>query len=156
MSCNYIKLSLFSIVLCIFIITHKLCLEKIPHNKRNMVDILNARHKRLLSESEDEYIFKTHSGENSSTQPIDNKSHENITEYHKTSSSFRLNEEYPQNHNYESEQIKWENEKNNKLLLQKLRKKSHYRNIKIIFITALSMMEFPVLPMLYIKYYIHK
>ncbi|SOS81742.1 Plasmodium exported protein (hyp10), unknown, putative [Plasmodium sp.] len=156
MSCNYFKLSLFSIFLCIFIITHKFFLEQITPNKINTVDIINAGHKRSLAESQETDVFKTHSGENLRTQPIDNKLEEIVTEYRKTSSSSMLNDEFLKNFYDQTKQIKWKNENNNNSFLHKLHMKKHHENMKIIFIIVSSMMLFPLFPLFYIQYYNHK
>ncbi|SOS76188.1 Plasmodium exported protein (hyp10), unknown, putative [Plasmodium sp. gorilla clade G1] len=137
MYCNYIKLSLFSIVLCIFIITHKLSFEQITHNNTNTVDVINVRHKRFLAESHETDIFKTHSGQNSLTQPIHNKLEENITEYHKTSSASTLSDEFLQKFYDQTKQIKRKNEKDNISFFQKFHIKSHFKKIHIIIITSM-------------------
>ncbi|SOV84274.1 Plasmodium exported protein (hyp10), unknown, putative [Plasmodium sp.] len=121
MSCNYFNFS------------H----EQIIHNKTNNYDIINKVHKRLLAESHEEDIFNFLSEENSFSQPIDNKSDQNVTEYHKISSTCILNHEIQQGNYSQSEKIEWGNGNNNKSLLHKSHKKSSYKNIKIIFIITL-------------------
>ncbi|SOV20579.1 Plasmodium exported protein (hyp10), unknown, putative [Plasmodium sp. DRC-Itaito] len=137
MSCNYFKISLFSILLCILIITHKFSLKQISHNKTNTVDIKNAVYKRLLTESHETDILRTHSDGNLLTHPINNTSHENATEYHETSPDCALSDEFLQNSFNQTEKKEWKNEKNNKSLLQKKHKKKNCKNIKIIFLITL-------------------
>ncbi|SOV10296.1 Plasmodium exported protein (hyp10), unknown function [Plasmodium sp. gorilla clade G2] len=152
MSCNYFKLSLFSIVLCILIITHKFSFEKISHNKTNMDYLINTGHIRLLAEAQETDIFKTTSGENSLTYPIDTKLEENITEYHKTSSDCTLNNEIREEHDNQTEQVELENEYNNKSLSEKSHKKKHCKRMKNFGIISI-LLAIPFLFICFSPYY---
>ncbi|SOV12745.1 Plasmodium exported protein (hyp10), unknown function [Plasmodium sp. gorilla clade G2] len=153
MTCNYFKLSLFSILVCILIITHKFSGENICYNKTNTVDIINTGYKRLLSESQETDLFKTNSRENSLTYPIDNKLDENVTEYHKTSSVSTLNEEIQQEQDTQTEQVELENENNNESNLQRSHKKIHYKKI---YTRILLLLPFPVSILFYMAHSINK
>ncbi|SOS80826.1 Plasmodium exported protein (hyp10), unknown, putative [Plasmodium sp. gorilla clade G1] len=155
MSCKYFKLFLFFNLLCILIITHKLYLEQITHNKKNRGDVINAGYKRLLCETHQTDIFKTYLRENSVTHPIENKL-EVVTEYNKTTSKSTLNDEIQQKHHSQPEKLEWKNEINNKILSHKSHEISHYKNMTIFCIIVSSMMGLPILPMLYMLYYKRK
>ncbi|SOV80429.1 Plasmodium exported protein (hyp10), unknown function [Plasmodium reichenowi] len=118
MSCNYFKLSFISILLCILIITHKFGLEQITHNKSNNFNIINGTHRRLLSEPHKTHLLKSHSGENSMTQPIVNNLEENHTKYRKKSSSCTSNDDIHQENDSETKQIKCKNQKNSEYWFQ--------------------------------------
>ncbi|SOV10291.1 Plasmodium exported protein (hyp10), unknown function [Plasmodium sp. gorilla clade G2] len=156
MSCNYFKISLFSILLCILIITHKFSLKQISHNKTNTVDIKNAVYKRLLTESHETDILKTHSHGNLLTHPINNKSHEHATEYHETLSDCALSDEFLQKSFNQTENKEWKNGKNNKSLLQKSHKTSHCKNIKNIGKIPLFIIFTEFSLVFYVIYYIYR
>ncbi|SOV20048.1 Plasmodium exported protein (hyp10), unknown function [Plasmodium sp. gorilla clade G2] len=137
MSCNYFKLSLFSIVLCILVYTHKFPRENIFYNKINTVDIINATPRILLAEAQETDIYKSHSGENALTYHTGNKLDENYTEYHKTSSDCTLNNEILEEYDNQTEQVELGNEKNNKSLVEKSHRKTHCKKIKKISKIAL-------------------
>nr|SPJ13240.1 stevor PIR protein, putative [Plasmodium sp. DRC-Itaito] len=96
-------------------------LEQISHNKTNTVDIINVIHRRLLTN-----IFKTHSGENSLTYPINKNSYQYVTEYHKTLSDLTFSDKFLQNFFHQAEQIECKNVKYSKSLFKKSHKKSYY------------------------------
>lgn len=110
-------------------------MEQISPNNTNTVDIINARHRRLLAESHETHICKTHSGENSLTYPIDNKSDKNDTEYYGASSDCTFSDEFLQKFFNQTEQIEWKNEKDSKSIFKKLHQKSHFKNLPIIAMT---------------------
>ncbi|SOV20438.1 Plasmodium exported protein (hyp10), unknown function [Plasmodium sp. gorilla clade G2] len=155
MSCNYFKLSLFSILLCILVYTNKFSRENICYNKTNTVDIINATPRILLAKAQETDIFKTHSGENALTYPTVTKLEENVTEYHKTSSYCTLNNEILEEHDNQTEQVELGNENNNKSDLQKSRKKSPCKGMKKIG-KIFILIGLPFLLVLYIPYYAHK
>ncbi|SCQ12666.1 Plasmodium exported protein (hyp10), unknown, putative [Plasmodium gaboni] len=132
MTYNYFKLSLFSILLCILIITHKFSRENICYNKINTVHIINATPRILLAEPEEKDILKTHSRENSLTYPTYNILDEHVTEYPKKSSVSTSNEEIQQEQDNQTEQVELKNKKNNKSLFQKSQKKKNYTKKIII------------------------
>ncbi|SOV11998.1 Plasmodium exported protein (hyp10), unknown function [Plasmodium sp. gorilla clade G2] len=132
MSCNYFKLFMFSILLCILIITHKFSPENVRYNKKNTDGAINIGYKRLLAEAQETDIFKNHSGENSLTYPTYNKLDENDMRYPKTSSDCTLNNEILEEHRNQTEQVELKNKKNNKSLFQKSQKKKNYTKKIII------------------------
>ncbi|SOV78742.1 Plasmodium exported protein (hyp10), unknown function [Plasmodium reichenowi] len=156
-SCNYFKLSFISILLCILIITHKFSLEKIYHNKTNRFDIINATLRRLQAESHKTHIFKTHSGENSLTYPIDNKSDKNNTEYYEASSDCTFSDKFPQNFFHQKEQIEWKNKNDSKSIFQKLHQKLHFRKLPIIATTMYIYFFYGIIfaIVFYVSYYIY-
>ncbi|SOV12722.1 Plasmodium exported protein (hyp10), unknown, putative [Plasmodium gaboni] len=153
MYCNYFKLSLFSILLCILIITHKFSHDQIFHNKINTVDIINATPRILLAEPEETDLFKTNSRENSVTYPKKNKLDENDMKYPKTSSVSISNEEIQQEQDNQTEQVEFGNENNNESDLQKSKNKLHSQDIytRFLFICGL-----PWSPIVFLIYYLHK
>ncbi|CDO61932.1 Plasmodium exported protein (hyp10), unknown function, partial [Plasmodium reichenowi] len=135
-------------------------LEKIYHNKTNRFDIINATLRRLLAESHEIHIFKTHTGENSLTYPIYNKSYQYVTEYHKTSSDCTFSDDFLQNFFHQKEQIEWKNENDSKSILQKLHQKlyqkSHFKKLPIIATTMYIYFFYGIIFKNYIKNHISK
>ncbi|SOV20461.1 Plasmodium exported protein (hyp10), unknown function [Plasmodium sp. DRC-Itaito] len=156
MTCNYFKLSLFSILLCILIITHKFSRENICYNKINTVDEINATPRILLAEPQETDILKTHSRENSITYPTDNILDENDMEYPKKSSVSTSNEESQQEQDNQTEQVELKNKNNNESDLQKSHEKSHCKIMKKSGIIILIILFFPFSLGFYIPYYKHK
>ncbi|SOV83980.1 stevor PIR protein, putative [Plasmodium reichenowi] len=124
----------------IYSLENNFSLEKISHNNANRFDIINATFRRLLAESHETHIFKTHSGENSLAYPIDNKSDKNDTEYYEASSNCTFRDEFLQNFFHQKEQIEWKNKNDSKSIFQKLHQKlhqiSHFRKLPIIATTS--------------------
>ncbi|SOV20375.1 Plasmodium exported protein (hyp10), unknown function [Plasmodium sp. gorilla clade G2] len=146
MSCNYFKLSLFSILFPD---------DQIFYNKINTVDIINATPRILLAEAQETDIFKTHTGENSLTYPTDNILEENDTGYHKTSSTSTLNYDIHEEPDSQTEQVELENENNNNSDLQKSHKNSNCKKMKKSAIIISLILYFPI-PLLYlIPHYVH-
>ncbi|SOV21822.1 Plasmodium exported protein (hyp10), unknown function [Plasmodium sp. DRC-Itaito] len=153
MTCNYFKLSLFTILLGILIITHKFSHENICYNKINTVDIINATPRILLAEPQETDILKTHSRENSLTYPKKNKLDENDMKYPKTSSVSISNEEIQQEQDNQTEQVEFGNENNNESDLQKSKKKLHSQDI---YTRMLFLSGFPLSAIVFLIYYLHK
>lgn len=130
-------------------------MEQISHNNTNTVDIINATHRRLLAESHETHICKTHSGENSLTYPIDNKSDKNDTEYYGASSDCTFSDEFLQKFFNQTEKIEWKNEKDSKSIFQKLHQKSHFKKLPIIVTTIYFFVGFIFAFIFFVAYYIY-